>query len=187
MPVQRPPIAPPVAQQSTPVAAAVAPSGENTEVTPSGDNATPKKKRGRKARDPNATEGKIDYPGIFQRDEQGNPVMAKNEEGKEYPALVKLSSVPTDYHVKAHNPLRKSDFTKESIYWRWRENEAKKEAELFAKRADRMEKLGVVAENKNASKLLKLQEQLAALRAQLQGEMSAEEFAALEQMQQSEE
>jgi hypothetical protein len=110
------------------------------------------------------------YPGLEPKTVMvdGKPKLSKK--GKEIvrPSK-KLDAVPTDFDIKQHRPLGKNDFADESMYWTLRAQDLRKKADAFDKKAADIKQYGANTDKKSASQLVKMQDRMSELLAQLAG------------------
>lgn len=94
---------------------------------------------------------RVDYPGLT--DSEGN--------------AVKLTSIPEDYNPKIHKPLKKTNFADESVFLIARAERLEQMAVKLRKEAETVKNLGSTAQRQSARKLMKMQESMATLMANL--------------------
>jgi len=97
---------------------------------------------------------RVEYPGLTDAD--GKPVKFQTAE------------IPADYSRKIHTDLKRKHFASEDLYYTMMANRAKAHMESFLLKAEDAKKVGNVADKKRAKKLLKMREQMAELRKQLE-------------------
>lgn len=97
---------------------------------------------------------------------------AKNTEAVNAEGLLVVA--PTTYHYQKNLPLKKEQFSSESIYLKYQALVAAQKAEFYAQKsseltgkAERLEKFGSEAARKTAAKLSRAKEQMGKLRLQL--------------------
>jgi len=120
-----------------------------------------------------------------RKDYDSAALVASNPEAVDADGL--LTIAPTDYNHRKNTPMKKEQFSSESVYNRYQaliatqksEFYAQKAAELMGK-ADRLEKFGSEAARKVATKLARAKQQMVVLRAQLlESGMGEEELDSL--------
>ena len=110
--------------------------------------ATPEKKK--RVQKPRPT--RVAYPGL------------KDADGK----AVKLSEVPADYDRKIHKDLKRGQFTDDAQFFGFMASRAQAKVDFFLRKAEEAKRVGNTADRARAKKLLKMREQMAALRKQLE-------------------
>lgn len=157
--VTAPPAAAPVAATPPAVApVAVAPVAATPATT------TTRKPRGRKA------STRTLYHGVVEYGPDNQPIMDTVGEGEAATQVVrrkKLDTLPTDFDAVKHEKLMPGDFANEALYYEFREAESNKSAQKFGAIAKRLRALGNVSDQKSATKLLKMREQMELLAKQL--------------------
>lgn len=144
------PAAPAAPAPAAPEGAAPTAAGAPGSTDPAG-----KKKSGANA--------KVDYPGLLQLDEQGNPI--KDADGKEL--RNKLKEIPTDFDPKKHTNLRRVDFEEEYMYCLWRADRFEKQAAAMRKEAEMLQKGGSKENRAKLKRFLKMKKQMEELQKQL--------------------
>jgi hypothetical protein len=99
---------------------------------------------------------RIAYPGL------------KGADGKA--TKLQTAEIPTDFDSKKHLPLSRKDFAEEHLYFTLRAAQYMKQVKFFEAKAEDAKKTGNVADKARARRLLKMQEKMAELRAQLEGQ-----------------
>lgn len=97
---------------------------------------------------------KVDYPGLYNASGEWN----------------KLSSVPSDFDVKAHKGLRKKDFENESLFLEFQASQLEAKAKSLREHAEKIRSLGSTASSAKAKTLVKMQQRMAELIASLKAD-----------------
>ena len=96
-------------------------------------------------------QSKVSYPGLF------------NEAGED----IKLTTIPTDWDHKLHQPLTRKSFEDESLWFTMRAVDCEKRAKFYRDAAEDHKKLGNVKDRAKAKKLVQMQKRFDELKAQL--------------------
>lgn len=130
-----------------------------------------KKRRGRKpGSGKSGAPKKLDYPGLFLYDNDGNPIMEVEEgEGKTpyHKRAEALTAVPTDFDFSKYNKLKSSDFANEAVFCDFMATRFESLMKNWQRKAKRIRALGTAGENKKALKYIKMREEMAKLQEQL--------------------
>lgn len=92
-----------------------------------------------------------------------HPALKVDDEGN---STVKIDSVPDGYSKKKHLPLRRNDFTSTEKFYEFRAAEALKQHNKYKQLAEDERNLGSKEERQKKKRLLKLTEQIEALKAE---------------------
>lgn len=123
-----------------------------------------KKRKGRKA------STRTLYHGVVEYGADGNAIMDTVGEGDKAVQVVrrkKLESLPTDYDRVKFEKLTADDFTSEALYYEFLQAQAQESADRFGAIAKRLRTLGNISDQKSATKLIKMREQMDKLAKQL--------------------
>lgn len=93
------------------------------------------------------------------------PGLQCDSDGK---ASVQVATVPEDFDPKKHKALRRTDFVKESTYFRLRADTFETKAKELRAQADLSDKLGTDADRAKATKLRNMAAKMAELRTHLE-------------------
>jgi hypothetical protein len=100
---------------------------------------------------------KIDFPGLFV-----------GEPGKE--EYQKLTALPTGFDAKLHKPLKKKDFKDEPLFLDYQASLLDEKAKSIRAQAEKLRSVGSTASSAKAKTLVKMQQRMAELMAQLKAE-----------------
>jgi len=98
-----------------------------------------------------SAKNKVVYPGLL------------DAEGE----AIKLTEWPADWDTKAHQPLKKTDFVNDAVWYDNRAETLEKQAAENRKLAEQSRALGSTEDRKRAKKLLDMQKRFEALKASL--------------------
>lgn len=86
------------------------------------------------------------------------------------PVRVKLKEIPADYSPKKHKPMTRKDFEDESLFFELQAQVCERKAKRFREMAEESKKLGNVGDVKTAKKLLGMQKRMNEMVAALKKE-----------------
>lgn len=108
------------------------------------------------------------------RPERPAPVKTKKPGRKAHPSVgnkdtsvYPFKALPEDFDFATMKGLKKKDFATDAAYYEYRAKELEARAAKFRTQAEEAKKMGTGTERKNAKRLVKLQEKMAELKAQL--------------------
>lgn len=82
----------------------------------------------------------------------------------------KMHTVPSDYDPKKFKPLKRGDFTSESVWYKFRAFLCDLQSQAYLKQAEEAEKLGSAKDRQKAKRLQRLRSQLDELTKELSGQ-----------------
>jgi hypothetical protein len=108
---------------------------------------------GKKEKQPKEKAKKIDFPGLFINGDYH-----------------KLTALPTGLDAKLHKPLKKKDFQDEPLFLEYQATLLDEKAKSLRSQAEKLRSVGSTASSAKAKTLVKMQQRMAELMAQLKAE-----------------
>ena len=119
--------------------------------------------KGTKTVDPNAKPGSKDDKAKKESKRKPHPLVGSKDENV-YP----FGTTPADYDFAKMKPLGKKDFESDHTFFSYKAADADFRADFYRARAEEAKVLGSSKERAKAKRLVKMQEKIAELRAQLE-------------------